>query len=325
MVRKHHTLSDQIITPRDINLSFQTSDIKRHWFGDDPWTTHLFNGLFFAVPDGERWVMESARIQVRKVSDPQLKDTVRAFIRQEAAHSREHDVVNALMNQHGIPAAKVERFFNRMRKAIQARSSDNMQASIAAAIEHFTAILSEVMLQHPELFITMDEKNRALVYWHMVEETEHKAVSHDLYSATVGTDIPAYLLRIYGLLVTFGFGFGVVLGNQLYLLQQDGELTNLKSARYWVKTMLLNPGIMRRLLTASVSYLQPGFHPWDRDNSAIIKVWREAYEASGDAVHATNQMLDWQLACKYDHNPPTPSLAPAAAQTRQLARTLIAG
>ncbi|MDZ4272621.1 MAG: metal-dependent hydrolase [Erythrobacter sp.] len=73
------------------------------------------------------------------------------------------------------------RTFKLIRKELQHRLSDDMQSSIAAAFEHFTAIISSVLLEHAELFDETHPELRAMLYWHFVEETEHKSVSFDVF------------------------------------------------------------------------------------------------------------------------------------------------
>lgn len=294
MTTKHQDIAMDVVEARDVRLGFSPAELKRHWFGGDPWMTHFFNGLFFAVPDGERWVMESARCQSAKIQDPAMQRVVKEFIRQEAMHSREHDAVNALMGDIGLPSAEIEQRFVALRKKAQSLCGDDMQASIAAAIEHFTAILSEVMLENPALFDDMDEKSRALIYWHMVEETEHKSVSHDLFTRTVGDDTRAWLLRNGGLALTFAFGFGVVIAGQLYLLRKDRQLTNLRSLRHCLSILLVREKVLLKVAAAGVPYLKRDFHPWDRDNRSLIARWKEAYARTGDVVQATNLFHRWQ-------------------------------
>lgn len=293
MVTVKHVIKD-IVRYRDIRFNFAPREVRKYWFNNDPWTTHLFNALFFAVPDGERWVMESARKQMARLQDPEMIATVRAFIRQEAAHSREHDQVNAMMLDYGLPSDEVEAIFRRVRERVQAVFGDDMQASISAAIEHFTAILSDIIMRHPELSEDFDPRTRALVYWHMIEETEHKAVSYDLFTTTVGDGPREYLMRTSGLLATFGFGFGAVFFQQFYLLYKDGQLSNLRSALKLLDLMFRKPALMSQLLVASLDYLRPGFHPWDHDNREVVKVWRDVFEQTQDPVAATEAMRAWQ-------------------------------
>lgn len=300
---KQQTLSGlDVVHHRPINFNFSPDEAPKYWFDNDPWLTHLFNALFFAVPDGERWVMESARKQLPLITDQKQQHIVRQFIRQEASHSKEHDSVNALMARYGLPAASIESNFQRIREKIQGYFGANVQAGVAAAIEHFTAVLSEVLLEHPELFENMHPKMRALIYWHMVEETEHKGVSFDIFNTTVGNDVRAYMIRIACLLGTFGLGFfAVVYGGQFYLLYSDKQLFNTKSALHCAKTLFVKPAVMRKIWRRSLAFFRPDFHPWQHNNLALISLWCEEYARSKDPVQATELLFQWQQLHLHDY------------------------
>lgn len=162
---------DEVVT-RDLHFPMNSGNVARHWFNNDPWSTHWMNAILAAVPDGQRWVMNSARRQLNKLADPEVRKAAPEFIRQERIHAREHDEMNAVGVQHGVPINKVEGVFKLIRKQLQHRLSDDMQSSIVAAFEHFTAIISSVLLEHPELFDDTHPELRAMLYWHFVEETE---------------------------------------------------------------------------------------------------------------------------------------------------------
>src|SRR5690606_41942592 len=53
--------------------------------------------------------------------------------------------------------------------------------SKTCALEHFTAMLAETILEHPEMLEGMDERVLPLWLWHAVEESEHKSVAFDVY------------------------------------------------------------------------------------------------------------------------------------------------
>ena len=98
---------DEVVT-RDIHFDMTEHTVARHWFNGDPWTTHWMNGILAAVPDGERWVMNSARRQLDKLDDPGVRKAAIEFIRQERIHAREHDVMNDIGTKHGVPIDKLE-------------------------------------------------------------------------------------------------------------------------------------------------------------------------------------------------------------------------
>ena len=70
---------DEVVT-RDIHFPMNRETVARHWFNKDPWCTHWMNAILAAVPDGERWVMNSARRQLDKLRDPEVRKAALEFI-----------------------------------------------------------------------------------------------------------------------------------------------------------------------------------------------------------------------------------------------------
>lgn len=282
------------VVPRDIHFPMNRETVARHWFNNDPWTTHWMNAILAAVPDGERWVMNSARRQLDKLRDPSVRKAAVEFIRQERIHAREHDEMNAICVQQGVPIDKVEAIFKLIRKELQHRLSDDMQSSIAAAFEHFTAIISSVLLEHPELFDNTHPELRAMLYWHFVEETEHKSVSFDVFVDASGGGLRSYRLRTSGMLMAIALGFPILIGNQAFLLYRDKQLLNLRSATHMLKVLFFRPGILSKVLAGVFPYFSPTFHPWDDDNREIIRAWKRVYEKTGDTHKAFEAIRTYQ-------------------------------
>lgn len=280
------------VVTRDIHFTMTPETVAKHWFNNDPWTTHWLNGILAAVPDGERWVMNSARRQLDKLSDPEVRKAALEFIRQERIHAREHDVMNAVAAQHGVPLDKVEGIFKIIRVELQNRLSDDMQSSIAAAFEHMTAIIASVLLEHPELFENTHPELAAMLYWHFVEETEHKSVSFDVFVDSSGGGMRSYALRVAGMAFATVLGFPLMVGNQAYLLYKDDQLTNWRSALKMSKVLFREPGILSRVFANLLPYYLPDFHPWDDDNRALIHIWKRAYEKTGDPQQAYIALRD---------------------------------
>lgn len=284
------------VVPRDIHFKMNTDTVARHWFNGDPWTTHWMNAILAAVPEGERWVMNSARVQLDKLHDPEMRQAAINFCRQERIHAREHDDMNDACVAHGVPIDKVAAVFSRIRAVMQDKLSEDMQSSMAAAFEHFTAVISSVLLENPELFNESDPELRAMLYWHFVEETEHKGVSFDVYVAASGGGIRGYLKRVGGMAAGTILGLPLMVGNQAYLLYKDKQLTNWRSALRMSNILFGNPGIFTRIFTAHyLQYFMPDFHPWDDDNREVIHVWKRNYEKTGDPHKAFEALLDWKL------------------------------
>lgn len=178
---------------------------------------------------------------------------------------------------------------------MQDRLSLDMQSSIAAAFEHFTAVISSVMLENPELFDKTDPELRAMLFWHFVEETEHKGVSFDVFVAASGGGLKGYVKRVGGMALATAIGFPIMIGNQGYLLYKDRQLTNWRSAMQMTGVLFGNPGILTRIIKSHyLPYFMPDFHPWDDDNREVIHVWKRAYDKTGDTHKAFQALANWQ-------------------------------
>ncbi len=101
------TPSDIAVIPRDIH--FRTESARgAAWLGGDPVATAVFNALSLTFPDGERLFIDSVRA-FRSRSQGKLAEDARAFIAQEAIHSREHASLNAHLDRSHYPVERIER------------------------------------------------------------------------------------------------------------------------------------------------------------------------------------------------------------------------
>lgn len=255
---------------RDIKARAMRLDIPentpRYWMGGDPFATHLMNALSTTFPPGERFFMASVRALRHVVKDPTLSQQVKGFLAQEALHSREHGSLNGWLEKLGYPIAKYEAKVAAdidSRRAARTRIED---LAVTCALEHFTAIMAESWLNHPELRAECHENVRALWTWHALEELDHKAVAFDVYQAAKG---PYQLRAIVMLFVTIGL-ISQISAFHLGLMAHDGELKNWRSWskglwKYWGPR-----GYFTKLLPAYLRYFRRDFHPWEIDSSALI-------------------------------------------------------
>ena len=272
------------VTPIDIpvrHMGFSfPKDLPRHWYGNDPFETHLFNALSLTFPFGEKEFIDSVRAFSDRVTDPQLKDDVRAFIGQEMQHSREHEAFNAWIASLGLPAQYIWDFIEKRQAEMKAKSRPIDRLAVTCALEHFTAILAEAILTSPELVEGFDPRVRAMWIWHAIEETEHKSVAYDVFEH-VGGD---YRTRVVAMLfVTREF-----ILNQIHfhrkLMEADGESRNVKSKargflKYWGPR-----GVFTKLAPAYLEYFRRDFHPWQHDNRELVTKWKRYVEEQAKRV-----------------------------------------
>ncbi|MBP8111663.1 MAG: metal-dependent hydrolase, partial [Agitococcus sp.] len=174
-------------------MDFEFDDaIPKYWFDNNPFLTMLLTGLSCVFPEGERMFMRSVRHYQDKITDPQLLKEVRAFIGQEAHHGKEHQAFNEFMARKDLPIEKIMAFVAQGIAFEEKNLSKERMLAKTCALEHFTAMFAEMILEHPEFLDGMDERLRPLWLWHAIEESEHKSVAFDVYQQQVGN----YWIRV---------------------------------------------------------------------------------------------------------------------------------
>ena len=148
-------------------------------------------------------------------------------------------------------------------------------------IEHITAILAAEVISNPKHFEHADEDQRKLWLWHASEEIEHKGVAYDtwLHVTKDWNPLKCWFMRCsFMAKIAFGFTKNRARG-VLDLLRQDG----ISGPRAWLGLAhyaLLGQAPFRRTLGPLLQFFKPGFHPWDIDDRALIRLAESEYEAA---------------------------------------------
>lgn len=262
------------ITPRHMSFAFP-EDMPKHYVNGDPFQTHLLNALSLVFPAGEQSFIDSVRYFRDRIDEPELARQVRAFIAQEAFHSREHEALNAMLEKQGIPVkaiyAEVEKRIEDTRKTVPPET----MLAITCALEHFTAIMARGLLESPDLLEGAPENIRMLMTWHAIEEMEHKAVAFDVYQKVCG-EYRRRALTMMFVTVTFMANTAML---QHELMKLDGEHRNLKSYARGLYRFWGPKGFYTRLIPAYLDYYRRDFHPWQSDDSALLARFTAIVEA----------------------------------------------
>ena len=275
-------------TPTPADLTLKVRDMRfcrderpgRWWAGGNPVATAWHNSLSVAFPKGEAMFIEAIRAH-REGTPPKLEAEIRAFVKQEANHTREHVAFNNSASEVGYDLSGIEAAIDR---ALQRTRSRPPIVNLAAtmALEHLTALLARETLTNPKYMAGAHGEAAELWRWHAVEEIEHKGVACDTWlHATRGwRGWKRWKLKSFmALISTRNFMLGRV-SETLALLEQDG-LAGAKWKWKLALYLLWSPGVLRRILPAWIAFFLPGFHPWKRDDRALISRHDSAYR---DAV-----------------------------------------
>jgi len=253
------------IVVRKISFPFD-AEIPRHWFGDNPVQTHVFNGLNLVFPDGERFFVRAVQDHMDAITDPALRDEVKAFFGQEGRHAHEHERYFATMRAQGYEVDTFLRRFHNFVKTTSRFLPAAFRLSITAGAEHYTATLGAFALANPRL----DDAHptmRNLIRWHAVEEIEHKAVAFDVLRATH----PSYALRIAGFLFATAVLFAWAAAGTRMLLRQDGITPEERSAMLR-ELDKRDRGAMRKAIHKGFfAYFRRDFHPNQCDDRELLE------------------------------------------------------
>ena len=255
--------------------------LPRHWCGGDPFRTALFNALSMSFPVGEQFFIDAVRDGLKLLPEEQQaahKAEVQGFIGQEATHRRIHALFNGHLERQGLVNHWAPRIQKRM-KMLDGVDPRHPLA-ITAANEHFTAILAEWLLSHPEVFGQTEERLKTMWLWHSAEEAEHKNTAFDLYQTLDGS----YTWRAtWFRRVTLIF-LGDTLRQTVNNLHHDGTLWQWRTWKSAASTLFGTEGLIRRTYKPWRAYIRRDFHP-SQQESTLSNHWldnnREAYTLVG--------------------------------------------
>ncbi|MDP2227723.1 MAG: metal-dependent hydrolase [Moraxellaceae bacterium] len=270
MNKKKAPIASILPTRRDVRFSLPPERISDWHDAAGPVFTAFLNTFSIVLPVGERFFIDSVRAYRDQITDPELKKAVTAFIGQEAMHGREHEDYNAALFARAPIAPKFEKFVFRVLSGLTKHAPKSFALSGTIALEHFTALLADSVLREPRVAAGAEPHYAAIWRWHALEETEHKAVAFDVWTAVMGRGVDAYALRCVGLALATVIFWGLVIPVFLEVLRTEGKLTDLKGWRKFFRYTMGDIGLLRIQLRAYADYFRPGFHPWDHDNREFL-------------------------------------------------------
>jgi len=257
-----------------MTFPLESSALPKYWYADSPSITHFFNALSAVFPDGEKYFIDAVRAFEDQLRDPKLVAQVREFTRQEGHHTHHHRQFNRLVQAMGVSMDYCAGVAQQILGSSRRDDSPLMQIAMTAAFEHFTALMGDWLLQSDAAgHCDIHPAAAPLWLWHAVEETEHKAVAHDVYKAAGGR----YPLRAFAMLRVTAIFIPRLHQLQLRLLLEDPTPLTAADVARCLRYLYGRGGFIRSLLPGYFRYFRRDFHPWHDDNSALIAAWEARY------------------------------------------------
>ncbi len=256
------------IHARTFRRSFD--DVPRDWFAGNTFATQLVNSINLLFPEGERFFVRSVKRYEKDIDDPELRAQMRGFYAQEGQHANAHERYFKAMRAQGYDIDAIVTVAERLLRPRYL--SKEMCLSITVALEHYTAIMAELMYTDP-FFAKIDEPMKSLLLWHAAEEIEHKAVAFDVLKKIN----PSYALRMGGYAIA-SLGLVLVWGAGTASLMRQRRAGFAKVLRD-VSEVLGNGVLGRKIFfRALAQYVAPDFHPLTRDILPLVRQYLEDFE-----------------------------------------------
>jgi uncharacterized protein len=240
------------------------SPIARHWCGGDAFRTAFFNALSMSFPVGEQFFIDSVRAGFQALPPEQqarFEHEIQGFVGQEATHRRLHGLFNEHLERQGLVNAWAPRSIERQ-KQLQGMDP-RAGVAITAAYEHFTALLADWLLRHPQALGDTEPRLATMWLWHSAEESEHKSTAFDLYRA-LGGDHEWRVTWFRRITTVF---LRDVIGQTLRNLWRDGSFWHWRTWTGAARFLFGREGLIRCVYRPWRAYLGADFHPSQQDSS----------------------------------------------------------
>lgn len=263
------TPTDLEITVRDQRFNRDTN--PNRWWAGEPFGTAWHNALSATFPRGEAFFIEAVKAH-REGASPKLEAEIRAFVKQEINHTREHIAFNRLAEDAGYDIKAIDKRVEEMLALTKDRPVI-LNLAVTMALEHYTAMMAHEFLANPKHFENADPEVRDMWRWHAIEEIEHKGVAYDtwLHTTKEWSAWQRWKVRSLIMLSVTGRFFRNRWVDSMNLLAQDG-ITGWKARWGLFKYLAVSPGVVRRIFPAWLAFFKPSFHPWDHDDRALINI-----------------------------------------------------
>ncbi len=274
------------IVPRE-KLQFGLDrDIPKYWLGGDAFKTRFCDSMSTIFPEGERFFISCVRDFRDQVTDPQLQQDIKDFIRQEAQHGMIHSQFNEHLKAQGIAVDKLEGMTRHLLFGIMRKYLPKKQTIAAtAAAEHLTSIMAQTLFERKDVMGAADPRMFAMYAWHAMEEMEHRNVAFDVMQKVAKV---WYVRRAFALLqATIAFNLHILFFTN-NMLKTDG-FTGLQRVKMFAKGLWWIYGVRGLFsggLKSYLHYYKPGFHPSHEGEVKSYGLWLEAFNRTGDPVEA---------------------------------------
>lgn len=242
---------------------FDFSAVPAIHTADNLYISHFLNALSLVAPLTEGILIRAVRDAQPLLEGTNLAVDARAFIGQEAIHTREHRELNRRLESLGFRLDEMSRQMEAKARRLEAKMSLRDRLAIVVTGEHAIYALSRAWLSCDLNGFRQDPEVRRLFTWHTLEEMEHQSVCDDIYRHLYGDGLANSLVRGRAFLGVNRLLFRMITRFMAALLAHDRPSHPGELRAFW-RWMLINPAIGLIGARELAAYGLPTFSHWRR-------------------------------------------------------------
>jgi len=180
------------MTVRQMPFEFK-DEIDPLFIDGDPQQSFAFIAGSLLLPHLEPYLIRSMKAAEPHVTDPRVREDLKAFAAQEGQHYRMHMKFNAAVRRAGFPGLEaLEKELSDDYHRFTKTKSLRFNLAYAEGFEALTMNAIKRMME-PNGFGEDLPDYMEMIEWHFVEELEHRTVAFDVYDHVCG----GYFYRLF--------------------------------------------------------------------------------------------------------------------------------
>ena len=189
---------------KNLNHPTTNEDLSGAWCNASMVTSSIMEAVSFVTPVMEKFFIRTVDEGIALQTPSALKERCLAFIREEADHSSVHKRFNASLSRYLGKTPPGLALLDTLLDGTRKHLSLSSRLLLAAALEHYTAVLSKAYLAQSDRMDIRSEFARELFIRHAREEIAHRSVVFDLWRSQSGGDSIKRSLTILAILLAGG-------------------------------------------------------------------------------------------------------------------------
>lgn len=270
------------IPVRRMNFEFP-DDMELVFIENDPALSYYFLGAWMMLPHLEPYLIRTMQAAMKEVKNPDILEEMKRFCAQEGQHFRQHAKANDVIkriHKAGPKLAELEAEVAALFQKWTAEKPLKFNLAYAEGFESMTCASARTQMEI-DMFGYMKEPIRGLMFWHIMEEVEHRNVCFDAYEE-VGA---GYLYRLRTSFWAQGHYLGLCQRFANAMVEADPEtiakydtpeLRALRKQRTW--------RYMRNFLPKQLATYMPWYNPRKLSLPAQFEPARQTYSALATSI-----------------------------------------